>query len=156
MKEELIKVAVVGGNQEGLETVALLTADRQTQVMMVAEPNTSALAYHLRDFGFTFADHHHFKVTPDLQALTTFPELHLIIDASGDPKVHRDLQQLSIPHAVIFNGQCARFLWELRLIQGSDADRKAFILERIKAACDSIDLSQDWTELCELLIQVSL
>ena len=109
MKEEMIKVAVVGGNQEGLETVALLTTDHQTQVMMVAEPNPSALAYHLQDFGFAFADHHRFTVTQDLQALTTFPELHLIVDASGDPKVHRDLQQLSIPHAVIFNGQCARF-----------------------------------------------
>jgi diguanylate cyclase (GGDEF)-like protein len=156
MKEEMIKVAVVGGSQEGLETVALLTTDHQTQVMMVAEPNSAALAHHLQDFGFTFADRHHFKVTQDLQALTTFPELHLIVDASGDPKVHRDLQQLFIPHAVIFNGQCARFLWELRLIQGSDSDRKAFVLERIKTAYDSIDLSQDWTELCELLIQVCL
>jgi diguanylate cyclase (GGDEF)-like protein len=156
MKEEMIKVAVVGGNQEGLETVALLTTDHQTQVMMVAEPNPSALAYHLQDFGFAFADHHRFTVTQDLQALTTFPELHLIVDASGDPKVHRDLQQLSIPHAVIFNGQCARFLWELRLIQGSDSERKAFVLERIKTAFDSIDLSRDWTELCELLIQVGL
>lgn len=156
MKEETIKVAVVGGNQEGLETVALLTTDRQTQVMMMAEPNPSALAYHLQDFGFTFADHHRFTVTQDLQALTTFPELHLIVDASGDPKVHRDLQQLSIPHAVIFNGQCARFLWELRLIQGSDSERKTFALGRIKTAFDSIDLSRDWTELCELLIQVSL
>jgi len=156
MREEMIKVAVVGGNQEGLETVALLTTDRQTQVMMVAEPNPAALAYHLQDFGFTFADHHRFTVTQDLQALTTFPELHLIVDASGDPKVHRDLQQLSIPHAVIFNGQCARFLWELRLIQESDSERKTFVLERIKTAYNSIDLSRDWTELCELLIQVSL
>jgi diguanylate cyclase (GGDEF)-like protein len=156
MKEEMIKVAVVGGNQEGLETVALLTTDLQTQVMMVAEPNSSALAYHLKDFGFDFAERHRFMVTQDLQALTTFPELHLIVDASGDPKIHRELQQLSIPHAVIFNGQCARLLWELRLIQGSDPERKAFVLERIQAAFDSIDLSRDWTELCELFIQVVL
>ena len=156
MKKEMIKVAVVGGNQEGLEAVALLTADHQTQVMILVEPNPAALAHHLQEFGFAFSNRHRFTLTQDLGVLTTFPELHLIVDASGDPKVHRDLRQLAIPNAVILNRQCARFLWELRLSEGPSSQRQALALERIKTAFDSIDLAQDWKELCELMIQSAL
>lgn len=156
MSDEMIKVAVVGGSQEGLETVALLTADHQTQVMILVEPNPAALAHHLQDFGFAFSNRHRFTLTQDLGALTTFPELHLIVDASGDPKIYRDLRQLAIPNTAIFNRQCARFLWELRLSQGSSSQRQALTLERIRTAYDSVDLAQNWTELCELMIRSAL
>src|SRR3990172_2991345 len=94
MNQPRNRVALVGGNRRGLEILTLLGAKNIYDSILVVEPDRGALIYHLKDYGFAFSDSLRIELTPHLADLKSLIDLHLIIDASGNPNLHRDLYQL--------------------------------------------------------------
>ncbi len=109
-----LKVALVGGNEEGLLTLASFTQDSSTEVVMLVDQDQKALAFRLHEYGFTFEKIFTFSLTADITALKTIPDIDLIVDASGDARMHESLYRLNHPAAEIITSQAARVLWEIK------------------------------------------
>ncbi|MBI3605626.1 MAG: GAF domain-containing protein, partial [Nitrospirae bacterium] len=109
------RVALIGGSEEGLLTLACLTQDPSTEVVLLIDQDQKALAFRLHEYGFTFDKIFAFALSSDIHELKRFKDLDYIIDASGDPAIHQALYRLNHPKAEIMAGQCARILWEIKL-----------------------------------------
>lgn len=112
--KDKLKVALVGGNEEGLLTLASFTQDPSTEVVMLVDQDQKALAFRLHEYGFTFEKIFTFSLTADVAALKTIPDVDLIVDASGDARMHESLYRLNHPAAEIISSQAARVLWEIK------------------------------------------
>jgi diguanylate cyclase (GGDEF)-like protein len=110
------RVALIGGSEEGLLTLACLTQDPSTEVVLLIDQDQKALAFRLHEYGFTFDKIFAFSLSSDIHELKRIKDLDYIIDASGDPAMHQALYRLNHPKAEIMAGQCARILWEIKLI----------------------------------------
>lgn len=109
-----IKVALVGGNEEGLLTLASLVRDPDIEVLMLIDRDEKALAFRLHEYGFTFDKIFSFTVGSEISDLKRSPEIDLIIDATGDPKIHQELYLLNHPAARIMTSRGARILCEIK------------------------------------------
>ncbi|MBI1823852.1 MAG: diguanylate cyclase [Nitrospirae bacterium] len=128
MKKKL-KVALIGGNEEGLLTLASLTQDVSTEVVMLVDQDQKALAFRLHEYGFTFEKIFTFSLTSDIQALRAISDLDLIVDASGDARMHQALYRLNHPSAKVMTSQAARVLWEIKSHPLHEGSPDSFNLE---------------------------
>ncbi|MHB8482745.1 MAG: diguanylate cyclase [Nitrospiria bacterium] len=135
-----MKVALVGGNQEGLLTLASLTRDPATEVVMLIDQDQKALAFRLHEYGFTFDKIFTFTLSSDINELKSIGDLDLIVDASDDANAHQALYRLNHPTAEIMTSQCARILWE---IKSSPINRTAVESFDLTESSDAFPRRQD-------------
>ena len=152
-------VVLVGGNQRGLEILSLLIEDRCYDSALIIEPDRGALVYHLRDFGFSFSDSFKIELSQKLSDLKTRAGLRQIVDASGNPRIHRDLYQLGT-QAEISKDSVFQLLYSLKKTQemGSQvkALRQSHLIENIEKPLHEIDFASDEDEFFRFLLDSTL
>ena len=92
--EQKKKIAIVGGNKEGLGLLPLLEKDPAVQVKLIVEPNKDAMIFKLDELGFRLAQKYDIRICSEWENLLSEGGLDMIIDASSDPQEALDLSDL--------------------------------------------------------------
>jgi len=117
-----LKVAIVGADREGLELLKILSKDEDTQVQALIDPHRDALAFRLKEYGYTLAEDLRIYLSSRLRDLTTFSDLDIIVDTIPH-KYHGRIYDLRSYPTEVMDGLTARFLWELKGVQDIDYRR---------------------------------
>ena len=158
------RVAVAGGGKTGLEILALLNADPETQIVLLVDEDPAATAFHLQDHGFDFADGIGLSLSRQLEDLASSRDLDWVVDATGDPAAHQRIASVLPMGAALVTAPCAQLIWELRHARRLDMDqayakalaRQSLAFQRIKSAVESIDLAGQEIEFFRLLLSVAV
>jgi len=152
-------VVLVGGNQRGLEILSLLVEDGNYDSALIIEPDRGALVYHLQDFGFSFSDSFNIELSQKLSDLKSRTGLRQIVDASGNPSLHRDLYQLGT-EAEISRDSVFQLLYSLEKTQETGSKGKTLrenhLLENLEEPLHEIDLASDEDEFYRFLLDSTL
>ncbi len=158
------RIAVVGGGRTGLEILALLNADPETQIALLVDEDPSALAFHLQDRGYDFADGIGLILSHRLEDLVTSRDLDWVVDATGDPAIHRRIAAAVPIGVAVLTAPCAQLVWELRHARRADPDhayakalaRQSLAFQKIKPAIESIDLANHEAEFFTVLLSLGV
>ncbi|HEX9756967.1 MAG TPA: sensor domain-containing diguanylate cyclase [Nitrospiria bacterium] len=159
MNETRNCIALVGGNQRGLETLALLVEEGTHDSALIIEPDRGALVFHLKDYGFSFNESLHIELSQRISDLKGRTGVRQIIDASGNPNLHRDLYQLGAPVEISRDSvfQLNHSLKKIPAKTSEDfAKRQAYLLEHFKGPLGEIDLASDEEEFYRYLLDSTL
>ncbi|MCC6544948.1 MAG: GGDEF domain-containing protein [Nitrospirae bacterium] len=156
-----IKVALIGAGQEGLEILSLMRKDPDLSVMMLVDPDKSALGFRLADYGYKYSDNLDLGFSQRFQTLSSIQNLSLIIDTAPE-KYHKDIYSIYLRPAEIMNGSSARLVWELKsksdmkdkrnLISG----RLTAVLEDLKTGISEIPYAHALNEVSSLILRSAL
>lgn len=155
MSEGNLKVAIVGGGREGFEALSVLAAHKENDVVLLVEPDKNALVFRLRTYGMDFSDHLKITLSHRISDLSSFKAIDLIVDATGNPNLHRELCSLNLAGVQVMNSSAARLLWELKEIESLPV-RQSLAVQKIKGAFEEIDLANDEVEFYAILLDVLL
>lgn len=150
-----LNIAIVGGNREGLETLAILANHERSNVVLLVEPDKNALIFRLGTYRVQFSDNLKITLSHNLLDLSSLKEIDLIVDASGNPNIHREIYSLNPSGAEVVRSKAVKLLWELRGIESFSA-RQSLTIQRIKSAFEEIDLANDEIEFYTLLLDALL
>ena len=100
----MLGVAVIGGGEEGVALIEILHEDPRIQILGVADRNADAP-------GIVLAKRLAIYTVCDYKLLLTLPNLHSILDASGNRQTSRILARLCPPHVELISGQMAKRMW---------------------------------------------
>src|SRR4030065_830062 len=129
-----IKVAVIGAGQEGLEILSLMRKDPAISIMMLVDPDKSALGFRIAEYGYRYANNLDLGFSHRIQTLSSLHNLNLIIDTSPE-KFHKDIYSINIAPAEIMNGSAARLIWELKSITDIE-DKRRLISGRLNSVLE--------------------
>lgn len=159
-REEKTKVAIVGADREGLETLRILNKDRDVSVRALIDPDHDALGFKLEKYGYTFSEDLNILLSNHLRDLTTLQDIDLIIDTIPR-KYHGLIYELRPYPLDIMNGAAAKFLWELKDIENVEY-RRPMIKSRIqevssmvKEYLKTIPLASLFDEYCPLILRTA-
>lgn len=146
------KVAIIGSTKEMSNLLSLLKKD--DTINFIGLVNKEKASSTPGDYGHASIAGVNVKVYKDYHDL---PSVDLVVDASGDPRIHSELYKL-YPEPLIINDTCASLLWELKGregVYGNAALRHSLSLQRVNGCLDSIDLTLYDIEVYNLLIELS-
>jgi len=156
-----IKVAVIGAGQEGLEILSLMRKDPDLSIMMLVDPDKSALGFRLAEYGYRYANNLDLGFSQRFQSLSSVQNLDLIIDTAPE-KYHKDIYPIYLHPAEIMNGSSARLIWELKP-QTDIEDKRRIIsgrlnksLEDVKNTLSAIPHAHALNEVSALLLRTAL
>lgn len=129
-----IKVALIGAGQKGLEILSLMRKDPDLSIMMLIDPDKSALGFRLSEYGYNYANNLDLGFSQRFQTLSSIQNLSLIIDTSPE-KYHKDIYSLNLAPAEIMNGSSARLIWELKSITDIE-DKRHLISGRLNSVLE--------------------
>lgn len=132
------RLAVIGGGQDGLETVAHALRQRDWTVTALIDPDPGALLFRLDQFGYQLAPHVSLRPARTLEAIREVLPLDLAVDATADPSVRRALTHL-VPGLEVVGAAVARFLWSISELP--TIDRPGAALKRLKTVIDQLDVA---------------
>src|SRR3972149_3807315 len=141
------RIAVVGGGRPGLETLALLSGDPETEVVCLWDPDRAALIFRLDELGFSFSDPIKPKLLDDFRELEGVMPLDLIIDSSSNSQLRRNLDPFLERGTPVISAQAAQLLWGFRLGKEVGLGQD---LGGVKTSLEDIDLLHDRTEFFEI------
>ncbi|HET6370389.1 MAG TPA: hypothetical protein VFG95_04290, partial [Nitrospiria bacterium] len=78
-----MKVALVGGDRQGLELLSLLVRDSLTEVKLLVDPSPSALLFRFKEYGVDLADGGRCKLSQKVEDISLFDDLSVVIDLKG-------------------------------------------------------------------------
>src|SRR6266496_2476311 len=104
--ESVTKVVIVGAGKGGRALLEMFAGDPTVVILGVTDLNPWAP-------GIELARRLNVPVATELRELVAHPRADLIIDVTGSPEVHRQLQELKTPTAEVIGGIGARFMWDL-------------------------------------------
>lgn len=152
------KIGIIGAGPEGMEILGLLQRDKSLEVSYLMDPNIEQLRSSLQDYGFSFSEDLDLILSNNLTKLPG--ELDLIIDASSDPKIRKELKSMELPESNIISGSTAHFFWRLKLleapVESMKKARQSLCLQEIDSAVESIDLNLDGEEFFYLLLHTAM
>ena len=131
-----IKVAVIGAGQEGLEILSLMRRDPDLSIMMLVDPDKSALGFRLAEYGYRYANNLDLGFSQRFQSLSSVQNLDLIIDTAPE-KYHKDIYPIYLHPAEIMNGSSARLIWELKP-QTDIEDKRRIISGRLNNSLEDV------------------
>ncbi|HZX48410.1 MAG TPA: GAF domain-containing protein, partial [Nitrospirota bacterium] len=129
-----IKVALIGAGQNGLEILSLMRKDPDLSIMMLIDPDKSALGFRIAEYGYRYANNLDLGFSHRIQTLSSLHNLNLIIDTSPE-KFHKDIYSINIAPAEIMNGSAARLIWELKSITDIE-DKRRLISGRLNSVLE--------------------
>ena len=147
------RIAVVGGGRPGLETLALLAEDPETEVVCLWDPDRAALIFRLDELGFNFSDHIKPKLLDDFRELEGVMPLDLIIESSSNSQLRRNLDPFLERGIPVISAQAAQLLWGFRLGKEVGLGQD---LGGLKTFLEGIDLLHDRTEFFEIFLRLGL
>lgn len=159
MVERKRKIGVIGAGPEGMEVIGLLQRDKTLELSFLMDAKREILQFSLRDYGFAFSEGFRPHISDTLTELP--PDLELIIDASSDPKIHRELKSMELPETAVISGSTARFLWGLKLLEISKESsmketRQSLCYQKIDRVLESIDPAMNSEEFFYLLLHTAM
>ncbi len=159
-QDNKIKVAIVGAGREALETMALLRKDTDLSLLMLVDPDKSALGFRLGEYGYGYAGNLDLGFSHRFQTLTSIRNLNLVIDTEPE-KHHKELYSLHIHTAEIMNSASARLIWELKSKTDAEDKRRIIsghlnaILEDLSHNLSSIPHAHAMNEVSALMLRVT-
>lgn len=142
------KIGLVGGNREGLELLALLLGDPQTEVKILIDPSPSALLFRFKEYGFDLIEEGRCQLSQRVEDLSSFNDLNVVIDLQGDSSLHAEILKAAPSGSFVVDGKTAALLWGLRLSRLKQDQREfqrllqdpTFFASRVKPVMDALDL----------------
>ncbi|MEO5656324.1 MAG: sensor domain-containing diguanylate cyclase [Nitrospiria bacterium] len=132
------RLAVIGGGQDGLETLAHAARLADWTVALIADPDPGALIFRLDRFGYRLARNVPLKIAGSLEAVREVAPLDLAVDATADAATRRALSRIA-PALEVIGAPAARLLWSIAELPPSDQASAA--LKRFKPVTEQMDLS---------------
>jgi diguanylate cyclase (GGDEF)-like protein len=158
-------IAVVGANISGLEMIAMIQKDPNSEIAMLVDPNPNALGFNLDKYGYRFADSIAFSLVQNLAELKNIEGLNIIINSSDDPHMHRKLYRLNISQAQIMRKSSAALIWGIKTSSRPATDtilseelskKQIFAFQQFANTASNIDLSTYYNEFYELFLTVAM
>ena len=156
-----IKVALIGAGQNGLEILSLMRKDPDLSIMMLIDPDKSALGFRIAEYGYRYANNLDLGFSHRFQTLSSLHNLNLIIDTSPE-KFHKDIYSINIAPAEIMNGSAARLIWELKSITDIEDKRRLIsgrlnsVLEDTRNNLSAIPHAHALNEVSSLILRAAL
>ena len=100
----MLGVVITGGGEEGVALIEILREDSRIRILGVADRNVDAP-------GILLARRLGINTVGDYKLLLTLPNLHAILDASGNRQTGQILARLRPPHVELISGQMAKRMW---------------------------------------------
>ncbi len=155
------KVAVIGAGKEGLEILSLMRKDPDISLMMLVDPDKSALGFRLAEYGYRYTSNLDLGFSQRFQTLSSIQNLNLIIDTAPE-KYHKDICSIYLHPAEIMHGSSARLIWELK--QKTDIEEKRLLisgqlersLEDVKNTLSAIPHAHALNEVSALILRTAL
>jgi diguanylate cyclase (GGDEF)-like protein len=159
--EKKKKIAIVGGNKEGLGLLPLLEKDQSIHVEMIVEPNKDALIFKLDELGFRLARKFNIRISSDWNDLLKEEDLDIIIDASSNPSARAFLKKQKLESIEIVSSLSARLLWEDRSKEeGMPTDasqrRHSKLLASLNEIVEAVNLTKDKRQVTSLILKVAI
>lgn len=132
------RLAVIGGGQDGLETLAHAARRPEWTVALIADSDPGALIFRLDRFGYRLAPSVPIKIAGTLEAVHEVAPLDLAVDATADAATRRALSRIA-PDLEVIGAPAARLLWSIAELPPSDQASAA--LKRFKPVTEQMDLS---------------
>jgi signal transduction histidine kinase len=101
-----INVVILGAGKGGAALLESFLNLPRIHLVGIADKETMAP-------GLTLARHHHIPTTQDAITLIQNPDIHLIVDVTGDPSLSNDIQQHKHPCAEVLGGAASKVLWDI-------------------------------------------
>src|SRR3990172_8077602 len=156
-----IKVALIGAGQNGLEILSLMRKDPDLSIMMLIDPDKSALGFRIAEYGYRYANNLDLGFSHRFQTLSSLHNLNLIIDTSPE-KYHKDIYSINLAPAEIMNGSSARLIWELKSITDIEDKRHLIsgrlysVLEDTRNNLSAIPHAHALNEVSSLILRTAL
>ncbi len=155
------KVAVIGAGKEGLEILSLMMKDNDLSLMMLVDPDKSALGFRLAEYGYRFTNDLDLGFSQRFQTLTSIQGLSLIIDTAPD-RYHKEIYSSHLHPAEIMNGSSARLIWELKSTADMEERRRLLSgrlnksLEDVRNTLSEIPQAHALNEVSALILRTAL
>ncbi len=131
-----IKVALIGAEREGLEILSLMRKDSDLSIMMLVDPDKSALGFRLAEYGYKYASNLDLGFSHRFQTLSSIQNLRFIIDTAPE-KYHKDIYSIYLQQAEIMNGSSARLIWGLKSRTGIE-DKRQLLSEQLNTVIEDL------------------
>jgi diguanylate cyclase (GGDEF)-like protein len=155
--EHAKRIAIVGGNKEGLSLLPILDRQKDIRVVLIVDPNKDALVFKLNELGFRLAQKYHIKISSDLHDLFTQEGLNVIVDASSDPKVRTFLAKKEFTSIEVIGELTARLLWGYREeTAGTSPTKQSKLLASLNDIVEAVNLTKDKQQVSSLILQVAI
>ena len=148
-----IKVALIGAGQEGLEILSLMRKDPDLSIMMLVDPDNSALGFRIAKYGYRYADNLDLGFSQRFQTLSSIQNLSLIIDTAPE-KYHKDIYSIYLHPAEIMSGSSARLIWGLKSKTAIE-DKRHLISGRLNTVLEDLRNNLSATPYAHALNEVS-
>jgi diguanylate cyclase (GGDEF)-like protein len=134
----LKRLALIGGGQEGLETLAHAVRQERTTVALIVDPDPGALVFRLGAYGYEFGEHVRIPLAHTVDAIRDAMPVDLAVDATSVRSIRRAVAHVA-PGIDVIGAHSARYLWALAELPPNE--RAAHSLKRFKPVADQVDLS---------------
>jgi transcriptional regulator with PAS, ATPase and Fis domain len=148
------KVVIVGAGKGGRALLEMIVGDPTVSIVGVADANAWAP-------GLELARRLNIPVSTDFRELVRDPRLDLIIDVTGNPQVHAEIDRLKPPAAEVMGGASAKFMWDLlaeRKRSEELEDRYSLMLRELQRQAEGdfiIGQNPKMKEVAELIARVA-
>src|SRR5215468_8001961 len=102
----MTKVVIVGAGKGGRALLEMIVGDPTVSIVGVADANAWAP-------GLELARRLNIPVSTDFRELIRDQRLDLIIDVTGNPQVHAEIDRIKAPASEVMGGASAKFMWDL-------------------------------------------
>jgi len=106
MTESPINVVILGAGKGGKALLESLLTLPRIHLIGVADHDREAP-------GLKFARHHHIPTTQDAIQLIQQPNVHLIVNVTGDPSLQDNIHRHKHPNTEVLGGAASKVLWEI-------------------------------------------
>ncbi len=158
--EQKKKIAIVGGNKEGLGLLPLLEKDPAVQVKLIVEPNKDAMIFKLDELGFRLAQKYDIRICSEWENLLSEGGLDMIIDASSDPQARAFLEKQEFESVEIISALTARLLWEYKGKEEKRipeaGSRHSKLLTSLNEIVEAVNLTTDRKQVTSLILKVAI
>lgn len=159
MVERKRKIGVIGAGPEGMEILGLLHRDKALELSFLMDPDMDSLGLSLKDYGFVFSEDLNINLSDSLTELPR--DLDLIINASSDPKIRRELKAIELQDTNIIKSSTARLLWRLKLLEvpresSMKKARQSLCRQKIDGLLESLDPALDGEEFFYFLLHTTM
>src|SRR5262245_26389976 len=102
----MTRVVIVGAGKGGRALLEMIVGDPTVSIVGVADANAWAP-------GLELARRLNIPVSTDFRELVRDQRLDLIIDVTGNPQVHAEIDRIKAPASEVMGGASAKFMWDL-------------------------------------------
>ncbi|MFQ5466138.1 MAG: GAF domain-containing protein, partial [Thermodesulfobacteriota bacterium] len=159
MANSIKKIAILGGNKEGLKLLPILLKDKSSKVCLMADPNREAMLFKLKELGYRLAPGLGIEATSNLDDVKRVEGLDIIIDALQSPVTEKFLESPEFRDIEKLGPLSTRLLWGVRATAPEEARGKATeqsaLLTSLREIVDAVRLTIDRKELFSVILKLA-